>query len=156
MSDLQNIKFYKIHITIKGKLQELWCKSECDVYRRAYCLWVGREGNSRAVYQNSLGWKKVVLVARASGLDGPQPERTGTNSLLDGWEGWAIIVPARLTVREVYMSWMGGRLHPITSVKWVIRCSLHLSLDTRWSISSFCRPRPHQKSVQWGWCRYKF
>lgn len=65
------------------------------------------------------------------------PERWGTCSLLAGWEGSVVILPARLTAWEVYRSYKGGRLPPITvQCCWwyaqVCTCPWQWLLHTRW------------------------
>src|SRR4029434_3728127 len=70
-------------------------------------------------------WREVLVLMDCSLL----PEGSVTRSLCPGWEGSAIIFPARLRVVDAYRSWRDGRLQPITfSAERMIRCSLPLSL----------------------------
>src|SRR4029434_9324174 len=72
-----------------------------------------------------LWWREVLVLMDRSLL----PEGSVTRSLCPGWEGSAIIFPARLRVLDAYRSWKDGRLHPITfSAERITRCSLLLSL----------------------------
>src|SRR4029434_8468958 len=57
-----------------------------------------------------LRWREVlVLMDRSLLLEG-----SGTRSLCPGWEGSAIIFPARLRVLDASRSWRDGKLQPIT------------------------------------------
>src|SRR4029434_3328005 len=72
-----------------------------------------------------LRWREVLVLIDRSLL----PEGSGTRSLCPGWEGSAIIFPARLRVLDAYKSWREGKLQPITfSAERMTRCSLLLSL----------------------------
>lgn len=70
-------------------------------------------------------WREVLVLMDRSLL----PEGSDSKSFCPGWEGSAIIFPARLRVLEANRSWRDGRLQPITfSADRMTRCSLPLSL----------------------------